>query len=205
MKTACTCWHYFTVRTIPQKNKCTCVGSLLCFLHLGLSYRGVDLDQSVMSLLFLYSLQENYSIFYCCFCVIVSQFVHGEWNVFFHKKSWLFIRLASFSTGENERSWTVFSFILPCYFLTTLLVLGYLKNCFRELSFRNGDVLFPELLSCCSILLGQPADKSLVVMLAFHLKSVKRFWSVTWDNSYSGQRVECKRETNSQIWSGFIL
>lgn len=36
MKTACTRWYYFAVKTLPQKNKGTCVGSLLSFLHLGL-------------------------------------------------------------------------------------------------------------------------------------------------------------------------
>lgn len=64
-----------------------------------------------------------------------------------------------------------FFFILPCYFLATVVVLGYLKNCFRELSFRNGGVLSPELLSCCPVVLGQQADKSLAVMLAFTCKA----------------------------------
>lgn len=48
-----------------------------------------------------------------------------------------------------------FSLILLCYFLATLVVLVYLKNCFRELSFRNCDVLSSELLSCCPIVLCQ--------------------------------------------------
>lgn len=68
----------------------------------------------------------------------------------------------------------VSSFILSGYFLATLLVPGDLKkNCFRQLSFRNCDILSTELLSCCPILLGEGFNKSVSNDVSFYLQSVK--------------------------------
>lgn len=52
--------------------ECTCVGSLLSFLHLGLCIEFLTWTKSITSLLFLYSLQENYIVFYYCLCYTFS-------------------------------------------------------------------------------------------------------------------------------------